>query len=295
MVLKKQVNLLSDESINYGEWNTFSLNLTDLVQTEPGAIYRVELGFRQQHSLFPCGDDQQSVLALEEEENFDELDESELSYWDSYESYYSYYDYYNYDGYEWEDREDPCKSAYYGNRRSVSRNVLASNMGIIAKKGSNETLLVTVTDLVQAKPLQNAAVKVYNFQHQLMSEGTTDQDGHISFVLKGQPFLVVTEKGIQKGYLKLNDGSALSYSMFDVSGTMVKKGLKGYLYGERGVWRPGDSLLISFILDDGANPLPAGHPVIFELKDPRGKSVARKVDQGNGSGLSGLRPLNLTG
>ena len=48
------------------------------------------------------------------------------------------------------------------------------------------------------------------------------------------------------GYLKLDDGSALSMSMFDVGGTETQDGLKGFMYGDRGVWRPGDSLFITF-------------------------------------------------
>jgi len=286
LVLKKQIDLVSDQSINYGAWNTFSLNLNDLVKTEPGAIYRIELGFRKQHSLFPCGETDDGESDIQEDEDlYDVLDPTEISYWDSYESYYSSYDYYYYDDYQWEDREDPCKPAYYGDRRSVARNILASNVGLIAKKGTGGDLHVTVTDILKAEPVQDAKVVVYNFQNQIMDRGVTGQDGSIKLQPPGQPFLIVAETRGEKGYLKLNDGSALSYSMFDVSGVIVQKGLKGFLYGERGVWRPGDSLFVSFILDDAANPIPDDHPVIFELKDPRGRSVSRKVEYGNGSGF----------
>ncbi|MEN8226945.1 MAG: MG2 domain-containing protein [Bacteroidota bacterium] len=294
LILRKQIDLISDKSINYGTWNTFSLNLADLVKTEPGAIYRIELGFRKQHSLFPCEEEERADEEVAVEENFDDLDPAELSYWDSYESYYGSYDYYSYDGYEWEDRDDPCKPAYYGQRRSVSRNILASNIGLIAKKGTGEELHVTVTDLLKAESVQSARVKVFNFQNQPMAEGMTNQDGTVILQLKGEPFLVIAERENEKGYLKLNDGSALSYSMFDVSGTVVQKGLKGFLYGERGVWRPGDSLYISFILDDAANPIPDNHPVIFELKDPRGKSVSRRVEYGNGSGFFSFHTATAT-
>ena len=35
--------------------------------------------------------------------------------------------------YPWSEREDPCKLAYYAsNKNTIVRNVLASNMGIIA-------------------------------------------------------------------------------------------------------------------------------------------------------------------
>ncbi|HER07717.1 MAG TPA: hypothetical protein ENO20_02300 [Bacteroides sp.] len=295
LILNKQVELRSDRSINYGAWNTFSLNLTELVKTEPGALYRIEIGFRQQHSMFPCEGTELTETVLQETDIFEEAGQDEPSYWDSYESYYSYYDYYEYNGYEWEDREDPCKPAYYGNRRSVSRNILCSNLGIIAKKGSDRELLVTVTDLLQAGPLQNVSVSIYNFQQQLMQEGTTDSQGTVRFACDGQPFLIVAESGAHKGYLKLNDGSALSLSMFDVSGSVVKNGLKGFIYGERGVWRPGDSLYINLILNDDENPLPESHPVLFELKDPRGRQVASRMVRGDGSGFFSFHTVTEPG
>jgi len=51
----------------------------------------------------------------------------------------------------------------------------------------------------------------------------------------------------------------------------VQNGLKGFLYGERGVWRPGDSIFVTFILEDKLKTLPADHPVEFELYNPSGQ------------------------
>ncbi|MEX2369483.1 MAG: MG2 domain-containing protein [Bacteroidales bacterium] len=285
LIIRKTIDLISDKPINYGEWNTFSLNLTELVKTEPGAIYRVELNFRQRHSVFSCTGETVSEDRLETEENFDEIDEEELSYWDSYEGYYSDWDYYSYDGYAWADRENPCKPAYYGKRRAVSRNVLASNLGLIAKYGSGDQINVTVTDLLNATGVSAANVTVYNFQQQVIAQAITGSEGMVLLDLDVKPFLVVAEKAGQKGYLRMVDGAALSYSMFDVSGAVVQKGLKGFLYGERGVWRPGDSLFINLILDDQANPLPDGHPVSFELSDPQGKVIQKVVSPGNQTGF----------
>ncbi|MDA3822749.1 MAG: MG2 domain-containing protein, partial [Bacteroidales bacterium] len=285
LILKKTIDLVADKPIDYGQWNTFSLNLTKLIKTEPGSIYRVELNFRQSQSMFSCDGDEDTSEQLTEDENFDDIDEQELSYWDSYEGYYSDWDYYYYDGYSWEDREDPCKPAYYGKRRAVAKNILASNLGVIAKYGSGQHLNVTVTDLLNAQGLSNSKVTVYNYQQQELASGTTDGAGMTEFDLNAKPFLVVAEQGGQKGYLRLVDGAALSYSMFDVSGSVVNKGIKGFLYGERGVWRPGDSIFVNLILNDKANPIPDGHPVNFELKDPQGKVVQKRVASGAGLGF----------
>jgi uncharacterized protein YfaS (alpha-2-macroglobulin family) len=285
LILKRTIDLVADKAINYGEWNTFSLDLTELVRADPGAIYRVEINFQQSQSVFPCAGDEAEEDVLEEEEDYDSVNDEEISYWDSYESYYSSWDYYSYDGYSWEDREDPCKPAYYGNRRAVSRNILASNLGVIAKLGTGQQLIVTVTDLLGAEPVGNATVKVYNFQQQLMDEDATNNEGMVEFKLEGKPFLVVTEHLDQKGYVRMVDGNALSYSMFDVSGSVVQKGIKGYIYGDRGVWRPGDSLFLNLIVDDRANPLPDNHPVAFSLRDPRGKVIQQRTAPGNETGF----------
>ncbi len=285
LILKKTIDLVADKPINYGQWNTFSLNLTELVKTEPGAIYRVELNFRQSQSMFPCEGDLEEKEQLQADENFDGVDQEEMSYWDSYESYYSSWDSYYYEGYSWDDREDPCKPAYYGKRRAASRNVLASNLGLIVKYGSGKKLNVTVTDLLEARGTAGANVKVYNFQQQILAEANADGLGMVEFNLDTRPFLVVASHNGQKGYLRLVDGGALSYSMFDVSGTVIRKGIKGYMYGERGVWRPGDSIYMNLMIDDRQNPLPQGHPVTFELKNPRGKVVSKKISAGNSTGL----------
>ena len=67
----------------------------------------------------------------------------------------------------------------------------------------------------------------------------------------------------------MGDGNSLLLSKFDIAGVETQKGLKGYLYGERGVWRPGDSLYLQFVLEDKGNKLPNGYPVSFELLDAK--------------------------
>ena len=78
--------------------------------------------------------------------------------------------------------------------------------------------------------------------------------------LKRKPYLLIAKKGEEKSYLKLDDGTALPLSRFDVSGAEVKNGIKGFIFGERGVWRPGDSLYLSCIIEDKENKLPEEHP-----------------------------------
>ncbi len=273
LIAKKTIILSSTRPINYGEWNAFAIDLSALIQAEPGAIYRVELGFQKKHSLYSCGEDEAETNEYLTETAPDDntVSENDLEYWDAKYGYYGYdYDDYDYD-YDWDERDNPCSQSYFGKRRNASRNVLASNLGIIAKTGNDKSMVFAVTDLVSTEPLSGVSLEIYNFQQQLISTLVTDKDGFAEISIPDHPFLLIAKKGSQRGYLKLYEGASLSLSQFDVSGNAVNKGIKGFIYGERGVWRPGDSLYLNFILEDKEKVLPENHPVSFELFDSRGK------------------------
>jgi len=273
MLLKKTVLLNCGGEFDYGKWNTFHIDLSKLVSTEPGAIYQVKISFRKSYSAYGCEGQSNTEPIKETTEYYDPSDDSHQAY------YYEDYDYYDDgEGYNWEERDNPCHSTYYYNKE-VKRNILASNLGILAKRGTDGSTLFVVTDLLTAKPLSGVTLEVYNYQQRIMATASTDGDGMAKLEFKGpeKPFLVIAKQGTQRGYLKLDDGSSLSLSSFDISGEAVQRGIKGFIYGERGVWRPGDTLFLSFILEDKNKTLPKNDPASFELLDPRGQIVYKTV------------------
>ena len=277
IVYKGAVPLKSDKSVDFGNWNSFSIDLSKFIQVEPGAIYRVSLSFNKSQSLYPCENE------TEDDDNdidYPLPDPEEESYnGPSRHSYYYYDDYYEYaEGFNYRDRDNPCTDSYYlWSRRTVSRNVLASNLGIIAKGGNGSKLLVAVTDLNSTLPLGGVDVEVYNYQNKVQATSKTDNQGFVEIDLKKKPFLLVAKQGTQRGYLRLDDGSSLSLSMFDVGGKRSTNGVKGFIYGERGVWRPGDTLNLSFILQDKNLSIPENHPILVDLVTPQGQLYQRKV------------------
>ncbi len=280
LVHTQTIDLGLDRTLNLRRWNTFSLELSRFIQPDPGAIYRIELGFEQEDAMYPCRDEETSGSRREGESVAPPAGESEEDFWDNPYDYYSTYPYnYNPD-YNWRERDNPCSPSYYTRRRWVSRNVLASNLGLLAKKGDAQALEVIVTDLRTTEPLSDVEVKVFDFQMQPIAEGHTSAEGKATLEPGGMPFLLVAGLGDQRGYLRLDEGRALSVDRFDVSGENVKAGLKGFIFGERGVWRPGDSLFVSFMpMMNPESQLPPNHPVTFELIDPRGRLIARQVEK----------------
>jgi uncharacterized protein YfaS (alpha-2-macroglobulin family) len=288
-VKKKTMRLDTDRLVDLRKPNQFAIDLDQLIRTEPGAVYNVKITFKKAYSLYRCDaasgsttattdDEMQSV----DEENWDGMEERESSYWDYSEDYYS-------EDYNWNERDNPCHSSYYNPQRWASRNIMASDLGIIAKRGTTDAFTFAVTDLRTTKPLSGVTLDLLDFQQQVITTVTTDGEGMATIKPSRKPFLLVAKHKEQRGYLKLDDGSSLSLSHFDVSGDIVQKGLKGFIYGERGVWRPGDSIYLTFILEDRNKTLPPAHPVSFDLYDPNGVLYKRMVESRPVNGFYSFR------
>jgi uncharacterized protein YfaS (alpha-2-macroglobulin family) len=270
LILKKRIRLDVDPTMKLDEWNNFSLDLAKMIKQDPGAIYRVEFSIRPDYSLYPCEGEIPQVPAEASLERFETLTEDDIERWDSPGYYYYDDDDYYYD-YVWSERDDPCKKTYYRNKKS-SCLVMASNIGMTAKVGTDRKMLVALNDIITTKPISGAKVDIYNYQMQRVGSAQTDGNGFAHIEYKGvTPFAVIATHGKEKGYLKVTSNLSLSLSNFDVSGKELQKGLKGYIYGERGVWRPGDSIFLTFILEDKNKTLPKEHPVSLEFYNPRGQ------------------------
>jgi len=304
VVLKKTIQLTQKSAKDLGKWNTYSFDLAQLIKTEPGAIYKIIISFKKEYSTYKCDSTDTGSSAIFDngsdmtEIKNDGTDDDDEKDWDYYGDYYynesEYYDEgdegeYNYND-SYEQRDNPC-SKYYYRSREVSRNVLASNLGLIAKRGTDGSMNFIVTNLVTTKPMPNVTMELLDYQLQVIKTLKTDADGMCNATFKKKPFLLVAKTGKQRGYLKLDDGSALSLSAFDVSGEEVQKGLKGFIYGERGVWRPGDTLFLTFMLEDKLNTLPKNHPVEFELLNPQGQVFRKMVKT---VGLNGFYNFTTT-
>ncbi|NDV60644.1 alpha-2-macroglobulin [Bacteroides sp. 519] len=290
LVYKKMLRLDNDPTKDLNNWEEYSIDLSGVIEQEPGAIYRLMISFKQDYSAYPCDGEGKKQLSDNGTQmtriapDSEELDDSD---WDTPYAYY-YMEGADYDWhlYDWEESDNPCHPSYYmGSDRKISCNVLATNLGVIAKQNSANKLWVAVSNILDTSSVPSADVIAYNFQLQPIGNGKTDSNGFVEIECKGVPFALVASLGKQKTYLKLIDGEDLSVSRFDVGGKEIAKGLKGFIYGERGVWRPGDTLHISFMLEDAQNRIPDKHPVSFELYNPRGQFYTKMI---SANGINGL-------
>ncbi|TXN38329.1 hypothetical protein FVB32_08555 [Flagellimonas hymeniacidonis] len=270
-VAYKVISLTDEGEENSSYWKAHALDLSELIKVNPGSLYRIEFSFKKEHTTYDCGVVEGSE-GISDDIALSTHDETqEERYWDN-----ELYNWRNYD-WNWEERDNPCHAAYYNDTRLVTTNLLGSDLGLIVKKGNNRSYHFAATNLLTTTPEANTAIKLYNYQQQLLGEVTTDASGFGIFDSEKKVAFAIAEKNNNFAYAKLADGNALSLSKFDVSGQELQSGLQGFIYTERGVHRPGDTVHLTFVLDDSSNPLPENHPVTLEVSDARGKLVQRNV------------------
>ena len=300
LVYKKTLWLAKDSSKDVHRWEDYSIDLAGLIHQEPGAIYRVILSFRQEYSAYPCGGVDNQNIKFADNNTPDglmkvsgsALPEADEAVWDTPEAYY----YYNggtmdWSVYRWTERDNPCHPSYYMNSdRAAACNVFASNLGMIVKRNSLNKLWIAVSNILDTKPIGKAQVTAYNFQLQPIGKGETNGEGFVEITPNGVPFIIVAESDKQKAYVRVVDGEEQSVSRFDVGGKDIQKGLKGFIYGERGVWRPGDTLHISFILEDREKRIPDKHPVALEIYNPRGQFYTKMIST---QGMNGFYTFDV--
>jgi uncharacterized protein YfaS (alpha-2-macroglobulin family) len=258
-----------------GRWTRYELDVTELMKQHPGGMFQLKLSLAPGDALWDCAGDSAAREPADDPamRNQEDGDTYDPTNWDYFEEYF--------DGQavDWNQREDPCSASYYryGQNIRAARNLLASNIGLIAKRGqgagNGSGLLTVATALDSSKPLGGVRIDAVNFQNQVLASGETNREGIAELDVRGQPFALIATHAGRKGYLRVNPGGALPISHFDAGGETIVAGLKGHLYGDRGVWRPGDTIYLTFALQDAGKTLPAGHPVTVELRNPRNQLV----------------------
>lgn len=262
-IIKQQVINLDELSpgSNARDWKRYGLNLSELIDAEPGANYQVRICFKPEDSDYPCSDGKPEIP-----DNFYDEESGDpkiKSFWRSY-SYYDYSEEAN------NDASDPCSISYYTSDHFAKTSFFASNIAMIAKSSDHGgQSMVAVFDVMEGSPVKNAEVSFYDQQLQLLSKKETDGNGLVVCDLSSMPSYIQAKSGKHYSYLKINENKSLSQSEFDISGVKLQEGIKSSLYTERGVWRPGDTIYLNAVIYQIDKKIPDQFPVELTVTNPQ--------------------------
>ena len=181
--------------------------------------------------------------------------------------------------------DDPTRSGYYYRNGRVYKPVITSDIGVTWKKLGN-THTIAAADLLSTAPLEGAEIQLFSYQNQVLASGTTGKSGMLTLsgVEKEVRFLTAEKDG--KRTVVTRDTMSWNMSTFETEGKKAsKEGLRAYLYTDRGVYRPGDTINLSAIIRNRMNTFPEGHPVSVTLVNPRGQEIFNRTSTEGRDGM----------
>ena len=273
-----------------GQWTRYAIDLGDYITAaDDASLYQVRLAFGLEHTTQACGAAladyglQPIATQLAARSDFQLGFTTTASLLTDYNGIYNYYD--------WEQRDDPCSPAYYNRDHFLLQNVLSSNLGLIAKRNPDRSTLIFTTNLLKAAAQAGVGVTAYSYAGEQLATGSTDAEGRLLITTEQEPAFLVAQLKEETAYLRLQEEDALPLGRFAVEGSQAPGGLRGAFFAERGVWRPGDSVFLHFVLEDREGVLPADYPITFTLTDPRGRMVEQRSVRA--AAKYGLYPLTF--
>ncbi len=170
-----------------------------------------------------------------------------------------------------------------------NRIISISDVGLIVKKSGKE-LLVYANSIKTSETLRGINVRLISTTNQLIDRKKTDQSGiavFSDFTKNGtefEPGLIAANQGEDMNYLVLNSDTEVDKSAFEGIEGIDGAGYKTFLYGDRNIYRPGDTLVIAGIVREEDWGVLREVPIKVELLMPNSKVYKEMKVQLNDQG-----------
>ena len=165
-----------------------------------------------------------------------------------------------------------------------------SDIGLIVKEGEN-SISVFANSIKTAEPLSDVEIKFIGSNNQINSTLKTNAEGIATYEfseLKAPGFktnLITVQRNNDFNFIPLRN-TKVATSRFDVGGNRKNpSGLETFIYGDRDIYRPGETMNISAIIRDYEWKTPGELPIILKVVTPNGKTLktVRKILNKNGA------------
>ena len=157
--------------------------------------------------------------------------------------------------------------------------LLLTDLGVVVKRGE-DGILAWVTSTEDLGAISGATVTLFSHRNQTISEGRTDtrglwRSGKLPDTTAesdvGRPYLLTVQKGADFTFLLL-DQMGIDTTGLDVAGARRSPaGYTAYLYGERDLYRPGETLEGVALVRTGDLDAPPAMPALLRRRGPQGR------------------------
>ena len=252
-VAKEIYNKELDLTTEKNKWINTELDLSPTFKGKKNSVFVVSVRFDQ--------DD----LTGKPVSSRDNLSEGDL--------YFANDDYYNH----------PARPGYYYSHGNTSKLLISSDIGLTVKK-AGDGLHVFALNVVTARPAAGLDLKLFGYQNQVLESGRTDGDGYLHFNSRESRGYIYGKDESGMALVRINH-PAWEMNSFDVGGQEgARNGVDAFIYTERGVHRPGDTVHLAAIIRFDRGIPPKDQPVILTVNDPRGNKVLEKKESCGSNG-----------
>jgi uncharacterized protein YfaS (alpha-2-macroglobulin family) len=168
-------------------------------------------------------------------------------------------------------------SAAIPGQSGVKRWLALTDIGLTAKRGTSGFLVWAVSSQ-SLKPLAGTRLTLISDKNQPLARAVTDARGAATLPLPasddaGSPFMILAEQGDDFAFLLLSR-AVVDTTGLDVSGVAAPEGgLRAFVYGERDLYRPGETLKGLAVVRRDDITAPAAMPLTLVERDARGREV----------------------
>lgn len=174
---------------------------------------------------------------------------------------------------------------------SVATNwVLVSDLGLSAISG-RDGLAITARSLDTAKPLAGVELTLLSRANEELANVRTDSGGVAHFpaaIARGRgadaPFAVIARHDFDFNFLELHR-PALDLSAMGVDGRRLPEAVDGFVYTDRGIYRPGEKIQIGALLRERSGDAAKAGAVLIVLKPDGVEALRQSLPDGAPGGL----------
>ncbi len=167
-----------------------------------------------------------------------------------------------------------------------SRLILVTDLGVIVKANTNNTRDVFVQSIVTGEPISGARVELLGKNGIAIQQGVTDQRGHLNlssvsgFYNEKQPVVYVVKHEDDVSFIPYDRRTRqINLSKFDIGGVhpsgRANHQLNSFIFTDRGIYRPGETANIGFVVKRGDLQNSEGMPLQIEVTGPRYNTVRK--------------------
>jgi len=188
---------------------------------------------------------------------------------------------------------NPCQYGYYYRHGTVSKLLIASDIALTLKT-AKDGIHVYAVNALKAQPVSGLRLALFSYQNQILERATTDNNGHALFRATDGYYI----RGEEKGSLTIMrlDHPSWELSSYDIAGVDEgKSGTDVFMYTDRGVYRPGDTVHLSAIIRSERKIPPENQIVYLKVKNPLGQiAFEEKKNCGKNGHLSFSIPSDIS-